>query len=86
MNLLQTGAKIDAEEALSKGLISAIVEEKENLHQDCLDRIRHLSGKHPHLVKYHRRQMLPSSQEMQTALESYYSDMAKSIFKIRNSQ
>ena len=83
MKMLQNGTEIDAEEALSIGLIATIVDNNEDLSSHCLGRVKELSGQHPHLARYHRRQMLPSSQEMQAALDSYYSEMAISINKLR---
>ncbi len=78
------GSTIDAREALSLGLISDIVETRQELTQRCVNDIQVVTATpHRHLLKYHRQHVLPSASEMETALERYYDAMARSIIQLR---
>lgn len=84
MSLIQNGSTIDAQEALSLGLISDIVEIRQELTSRCVNDIQVLtSTPHRHLLKYHRQHVLPPASEMETALERYYDAMARSIIQLR---
>jgi hypothetical protein len=52
-----------------------------NYKKEILD----ISGDHGHLVKYHRQQVLPSSDEISNALEQYYDAIATAVLKLRES-
>lgn len=84
MSLIQNGSTIDAREALSLGLISDIVETRQELTERCVKDIQVVTATpHRHLLKYHRQHVLPPASEMETALERYYDAMARSIIQLR---
>lgn len=84
MSLIQRGEIIGAEEALSLGLVSTIVDSSEELTNRCLEQIKTMAENHRHLIKYHRQHILPSADEIKASLEDYYDAMSKSIVKLRH--
>ena len=84
LSLIERGATIDAHEALSLGLISEIVNNEQELVDRCQKHIRDLTEHNRHLVKSHRQHILPSPDEMETALKRYYDAMAEAVIKLRN--
>ncbi len=86
MSLLQNGSAIDAQEALSLGLISDIVEDPQELVGHCMIRIQTATASHRHLVEYYRQHILPSSSEVKDAIENYIDAMARSIIQLRNNR
>ena len=84
ISLIHHGATIDAHEALSLGLISEIVDNKQELADRCIAEIRKMTEQHRYLVKFHRQAVLPSPNEMETALKRYYGEMAQAVMKLRN--
>ena len=85
LSLIERGATIDANEALSLCLISDIVDNEQELVDRCQRDIRNLTEHNRHLVKCHRQHILPSPDEMETALKRYYDTMAQVVMKLRNS-
>ena len=83
LSLIHRGATIDAHEALALGLVSEVVETNQELADRCKKEVMDISGKHRHLVKYHRQEIFPPVDEMRNALERYYDNMAKSVIELR---
>lgn len=84
MSLVQRGATIDADEALSLGLISDIVDDPEELENRCVKSIRDVTADNPHVASFHRQNIFPSPSEISIALERYYEAAAKSILILRS--
>ncbi len=84
LSLIERGATIDADEALSLGLISDIVDNKQELVDRCQSDIRDLTEHHRFLVKYHRQHILPTPDEMETALRKYYDALAQAVVVLRS--
>jgi enoyl-CoA hydratase/carnithine racemase len=85
LSLIERGATIDVHEALSLGLISDIVDNEQELVDRCQRDIRDLTEHNRHLVTCHRQHILPSSDEMETALKRYYDAMARAVMTLRDS-
>ncbi|MEA3274362.1 MAG: enoyl-CoA hydratase/isomerase family protein, partial [Pseudomonadota bacterium] len=84
MSLVQRGSTIDAHEALSLGLISDVIDDNEDLAESCENRILDVhTDSHRHLIEHHRRQILPSTSEVDLALERYYRAMVASLNQLR---
>ena len=86
LSLIHRGATIDAEEALELGLVSGIVDDARNLTDRCIRDIREVTAHNRHLLGMHRRAILPSPDEMQTALRRYDEGMSRSIYQLRAKQ
>jgi len=83
LSLINHDATIDAHEALALGLVSEIVDTNQELSDRCKKEVLDISGKHRHLVKYHRQEIFPPVNEMRNALERYYDSMVKSVNELR---
>ena len=83
MSLIQSGASIDAREALSLGLISDIVDNPDDLNERCFQCVRNFTHQNSYLVKYHRQHILPGVEQLNLALERYYDAITRSIVKLR---
>ena len=73
------GETIDAEQALALGLISGIIDDGQDLAQVCVEYIQTLSGHHREVLQSNRRSILPSAEEISTALDKYYDSMGTVI-------
>jgi enoyl-CoA hydratase/carnithine racemase len=69
------GETIDAEQALELGLISGIIDDGQDLAQVCVEYIQTLSGHHREVLQSNRQSILPSAEEISTALDKYYDSM-----------
>lgn len=83
MSLIHRGATIDASTALDLGLISDIVDSPQELEDRCVQEIRDVTEQKRYLAGLHRQQVLPSPEEMRTALERYYDGMVRAIAELR---
>lgn len=86
MSLIQSSARLDAEEALSLGLISEIVEDQSQLLERSVQFVNEVTRTNPQVIKYCKKHMLPSLSELNEALDNYYSAMTKSVIMMRNRQ
>ena len=86
MSLIHRGATIDAEEALTSGLVSEIVDDPGDLTDRCVRDIQDVTARNRYLAGLHRRAILPSPDEMQTALRRYDEGMSRSIYQLRAKQ
>jgi len=86
MSLLQSGSTIDAQEAYSLGLITDIVEDPQELIEQCMKRIQTATANNRHLVKYYRQHILPSVTDVKDAVESYIDAMARSVIELRKNR
>ncbi len=86
MSLIHRGATIDADEALRLGLISDIVDDPGDLTDRCVRDIRDVTAHNRYLLGLHRRAVVPSPDEMQTALKRYDEGMARAIYELRAQQ
>jgi enoyl-CoA hydratase/carnithine racemase len=86
LSLLNSGATIDAEEALSLGLITGIVDRLDDLEDQCIANIRDLTKHNRHIAKSHRKLIRPTPKEISFALERYYKVAAEAIIAIRSDQ
>ena len=73
------GETIDAEQALALGLISGIIDDGKDFTQVCIEYIQTLSGHHREVLQSNHRGILPSDEEVNTALDKYYDSMVKVI-------
>ena len=73
------GETIDAEQALALGLISGIIDDGKDLTQVCIEYLQTLSGHHREVLQSNHRGILPSDEEVSTALDKYYDSMVKVI-------
>ena len=83
LELINRGATIDAQKALELGLISDIVETREELSKWCTQEVQGMTGHQANLAKLNRERIFPSAEKMQSALEQYYDAMAKAIYAAR---
>ena len=83
MSLVRRAERIDAEEALSLGLITEIVDSKENLIKRSVKIVKEASEKHSHVIRYFKAHILPPLSEVNQALDLYYDALAKSVIKMR---
>ena len=60
-----------------------IVDTKQELTDRCKKEVLNISGKHRHLVKYHRQEIFPPVGEVRNALERYYDSMPNSLIELR---
>lgn len=79
LSLLRSGQKIDAEEALSLGLISEIVDDEKDLADQCIAAIRAVPQDHPHVQLYQRQEIMPSEEVFHQKFEHWYREMARVI-------
>lgn len=86
MSLLHSGETIDAAEALSLGLISDVVDDRENLEERCMQEIQNFTKHHPHIHKAHKKLMRPTGTEISQALERFYKQASDSIVALRSSR
>jgi enoyl-CoA hydratase/carnithine racemase len=73
------GATINAEEALALGLVSELVEEDQDLVDVCVEYIRSLVNHDRIVLRFNREHILPSRDDLDSALEQYYDAMNKAI-------
>lgn len=73
------GETIDAEQALELGLISGIIDDGQDLAQVCVEYIQTLSRLHREILQSNRQSILPSADDISTALDEYYDSMGKVI-------
>ena len=83
MSLLQSGATIDAQEAQALGLITHVVDNPGELPSECLNGIHRLEANYRNVLAFQRKQVLPSVEEMQSALTHWYKAMVKSVNDLR---
>lgn len=83
MSLLQDGATIDAQEAHALGLITHLVDNPGELPSECLKGIHALEANYRNVLAFQRKQILPSFEEMQSALTQWYKAMVKSVNDLR---
>ena len=83
LELINRGATIDAEKALELGLVSEIVENREELSDWYTREVRGMAGHQANLAIINRERIFPSVEKMQSALERYYDAMAKAIYAAR---
>jgi len=83
MSLIHGGATIDAQEAHSLGLVSEVVDNREQLTDRCINGIRNLTAQNHYLVRLHRQNILPSMDEVKAALERYYVGMSTAVLELR---
>jgi enoyl-CoA hydratase/carnithine racemase len=84
MSMVQRGATIDAEQALSLGLLSSIVDRREDLEERCVGEILEFCAHGSYIAECHRELMLPTPKEMSAVLERYYKTAARSVIRIRS--
>jgi enoyl-CoA hydratase/carnithine racemase len=77
------GETIDAEQALALGLISGIIDEGQDLAQVCAEYIQNLSGRHREILQSNHQSILPSTEDINKALDKYYHAMGKVIVSRR---
>jgi enoyl-CoA hydratase/carnithine racemase len=82
--LINRGATIDARKALELGLISDIVETREELSKWCIQEVQGMTGYQAKLAKFNRDRIFPAAEKRQSALEQYYDAMARAIYAARN--
>ena len=70
--------------AFEQVLISDIVDNTQELVDRCRSDIRNLTEQNRFLVKYHRQHILPTPDELETALKKYYDAMAQAVVLLRN--
>jgi len=76
-------AGLQPDGALDLGLISDIVDDPQELTDRCVQDIRAVTDHNRFLPGLHRRHVLPSGDEMRSALERYYDGMARAISELR---
>jgi len=84
LELINRGATIDARQALDLGLVSDIVETREELSKWYTQEVQGMTGHQANLAKLNRERIFPAAEKMQSALERYYVAMAKAIYAARN--
>jgi enoyl-CoA hydratase/carnithine racemase len=77
--LANQGDTINAEQALELGLISGIIDDGQDLTQVCVEYIQTLSKHHHEVLQSNRQSILPSAEDISTALDKYYLSMGKVI-------
>ena len=77
------GATISAEEALSLGLVSELVEDDRDPVEVCVAYIQGLRDHSRAVLRFNRQLMLPSPDDVNAALERYYDAMSKAIISRR---
>ena len=83
LELINRGATIDAQKALELGLVSDIVETREELSKWYIQEVQGMTGHQVNLAKLNRERIFPAAEKMQSALEQYYTAMAKAIYAAR---
>ncbi len=83
LSLIHGGVSIDADEALELGLVSEIVDDAGDLVDRCVGDIRDVTAHNRYLLGLHRRAILPSPDEVRTALKRYDEGMARSVYQLR---
>jgi enoyl-CoA hydratase/carnithine racemase len=76
MAFANQGATISAEEALALGLISELVESDQDIDDVCIEYIQGLSSHDRNVLKFNRQHILPSRDDVNSALERYYDAMS----------
>ena len=86
MSLIQKSAILSAKDALSLGLISDVVDTKQQLNDSCVAEIKTISQNHQHVVEYYRKHIFPPVSEVKSAFESYFDSMARSVIQLRSDE
>jgi hypothetical protein len=64
---------------LELGLITGIIDGGQDLAQVCVEYIQTLSRHHREVLQSNRQSILPSTEDISTALDKYYDSMGKVI-------
>ena len=83
LELINRGATIDAQKALELGLVSDIVETREELRKWYTREVQGITGHQANLAKLNRERIFPATEKIQSALEQYYDAMVKAIYAAR---
>ena len=83
LELINGGATIDARKALDLGLVSDIVETREEMSKWYTREVQGMTGHQANLGKLNRERIFPAAEEIQSALEQYYDAMVRAIYAAR---
>ena len=81
MAFANQGATISAKEALELGLVSEIVEEDRDLTEICVGYMQGLTNRNRDVLKFNRQHILPSRNDVRTAIDRYCDAFSKAIIK-----
>lgn len=81
--LANQGAVITAQEALDLGLISKTVDQGSDLTSACIDCAATYAERNLDIVDFNRQHILPSTNELNVALEAYYQAITKMLIRRR---
>jgi len=83
LELINRGATIDAQKALELGLVSDIVETREELRKWYTREVQGMAGHQANMAKLNRERIFPAAEKIQSALEQYYDAMVRAIYAAR---